>query len=141
MPRTCPPLAGKNSHSKNAPTGVQVRKHLLRIAGVDLLEIPGISASLAQIIISEVGTTLSQFETPKHFCSWLGLAPHNEITGGKVIRSSRLENHNRAGQALYAQFGFETVGRRPRYYLDNHEDALLMTLPGLDGLPAEEEMA
>ena len=28
-----------------------------------------------------------------------GLAPHNEITGGKVIRSRALKTHNRAGQA------------------------------------------
>ena len=48
---------------------------------------------------------------------------------------------NHAAQALYAGFDFEVVGRRPRYYLDNQEDALLMTLPRLDGLPAEEEMA
>lgn len=88
------------SHSKNAPKGVQVRKHLLRIAGVDLLAVNGISASLAQIILAEVGSDLHQFKDVKHFCSWLGLAPHNQITGGKVIASHRLKNHNRAGQAL-----------------------------------------
>jgi [ribosomal protein S18]-alanine N-acetyltransferase len=38
---------------------------------------------------------------------------------------------NIAAQDLYRQFGFEVVGRRPRYYQDNHEDALLMTLPVL----------
>jgi ribosomal-protein-alanine N-acetyltransferase len=35
---------------------------------------------------------------------------------------------NQAAQGLYHQFGFRVVGRRPRYYQDNHEDALLMTL-------------
>jgi ribosomal-protein-alanine N-acetyltransferase len=35
---------------------------------------------------------------------------------------------NQAAQALYHQFGFVVVGRRPRYYQDNQEDALLMTL-------------
>lgn len=39
---------------------------------------------------------------------------------------------NEAAQALYAAFGFEVVGVRPRYYRDNHEDALLMTLFQLD---------
>ncbi|MGE5027006.1 MAG: ribosomal protein S18-alanine N-acetyltransferase [Betaproteobacteria bacterium] len=38
---------------------------------------------------------------------------------------------NEAAQALYRKFGFEVVGRRPRYYQDNHEDALLMTLAPL----------
>lgn len=35
---------------------------------------------------------------------------------------------NEAAQALYAQFGFVTVGRRRRYYRDTGEDALLMDL-------------
>ncbi|MEW5830477.1 MAG: ribosomal protein S18-alanine N-acetyltransferase [Chloroflexota bacterium] len=34
---------------------------------------------------------------------------------------------NFPAQALYAEFGFEVVGRRPGYYKDNGEDALLMT--------------
>jgi len=38
----------------------------------------------------------------------------------------------RAGNAsaikLYADFGYEIVGRRPKYYQNNGEDALLMTL-------------
>ena len=94
------PKKRSSSHSKNAPQGVQVRKHLLRIAGVDLLEIPGISASLAQTILAEIGSDLHQFNHSKRFCSWLGLSPHNQITGGKVIASHRLNNHNRAGQAI-----------------------------------------
>ena len=39
---------------------------------------------------------------------------------------------NTAAQALYASFGFEIVGRRPRYYTDDGEDALIMTTPELD---------
>jgi ribosomal-protein-alanine N-acetyltransferase len=39
---------------------------------------------------------------------------------------------NAAAQNLYLQFGFEIVGRRPRYYQDNQEDALLMTLEKID---------
>lgn len=34
---------------------------------------------------------------------------------------------NQAAQKLYEGFGFEVVGRRPKYYQDNGEDALLMT--------------
>jgi ribosomal-protein-alanine N-acetyltransferase len=33
---------------------------------------------------------------------------------------------NLAAQNLYMEFGFTTVGVRPRYYLDNQEDALIM---------------
>lgn len=47
-----------------------------------------------------MGSSLIRFPSAKHFCSWLGLAPHNDISGGKVLRSYRLRNHNRAGQAF-----------------------------------------
>jgi ribosomal-protein-alanine N-acetyltransferase len=34
---------------------------------------------------------------------------------------------NKAAQALYGKFGFSTNGRRPNYYADPTEDALVMT--------------
>jgi transposase len=89
----------KNSNSKNQPT-YNVRAHLLRIVGVDLIDVIGVSESIAQTVISEIGTDLSRFPTSKHFCSWLGLAPHHDISGGKVLRSRILKVHNRAGQAI-----------------------------------------
>lgn len=39
---------------------------------------------------------------------------------------------NLVAQNLYQQFGFRVAGERPRYYQDNNEDALLMTLDQLD---------
>lgn len=33
---------------------------------------------------------------------------------------------------LYEELGFAEVGRRPHYYKDNNEDAVLMTLPALN---------
>ena len=36
---------------------------------------------------------------------------------------------------MYRKFGFEATGRRVRYYKDNGEDAILMTLESLDTLP------
>ncbi len=41
---------------------------------------------------------------------------------------------NAAAQALYEKYGFVVDGRRPRYYKDNFEDAILMSLTGLEGL-------
>lgn len=35
---------------------------------------------------------------------------------------------NAAAQSLYNKFGFEVIGERKRYYSDNREDALIMTL-------------
>jgi ribosomal-protein-alanine N-acetyltransferase len=41
---------------------------------------------------------------------------------------------NTAAQDMYRKHGFVVDGRRPRYYKDNHEDAVMMSL---DGLPEE----
>lgn len=41
---------------------------------------------------------------------------------------------NLAAQNLYRKYGFVVSGRRPAYYKDNGEDALLMTLENLDHL-------
>ena len=38
---------------------------------------------------------------------------------------------NVVAQRLYTSFGFVVVGRRPRYYSDNREDAYIMTLAPL----------
>ena len=35
---------------------------------------------------------------------------------------------NTAAQELYRKFGFDVIGERKRYYSDNREDALIMTL-------------
>lgn len=39
---------------------------------------------------------------------------------------------NTAAQHLYDSFRFAVVGRRPHYYKDNHEDALIMTAGSLN---------
>jgi len=48
-------------------------------------------------------------------------------------RSSFLEvrESNISAQELYRKFGYEASGRRPRYYKDNDEDAVLMNLASL----------
>jgi transposase len=93
------PPVKPGSTSKNQPA-YNVRAHLMRLTGVDLVAVTGISASLAQTILSEIGTDMSRFPTVKHFCSWLGLAPHNDISGGQVLRSRTLKVVNRATQAF-----------------------------------------
>jgi len=90
----------RNSHSKNAPKGGAIRRHLKRICGVDVTAIHGLGEVLAQEAVMETGTDMSKFPSVKHFCSWLGLAPKNEISGGKVLRSATLKTRNRAGQAF-----------------------------------------
>ena len=91
----------RNSHSKNKPKNAEsIRQHLKRISGVDLSIVHGFGVSLAQTVIMECGTDMSKFPSEKHFCSWLGLAPKHEISGGKVLKNKTLKTKNRAGQAF-----------------------------------------
>jgi transposase len=99
-----------NSHAKNAPA-FDVRGCLYRILGVDLTAIAGLEASSAQVLVSEIGTDMSKWPTEKHFASWLGLAPHNDISGGKVLRSKPLKGNRRAAQVL--RLAAQTLGRTP----------------------------
>ena len=106
-----PPLGPhrkRNSHSKNAPD-FDVRQKLYGVLGVDLTEVDGLDDSTAQVVLAEIGCDMSRWPTEKHFCSWLGLAPHNDITGGRVIRSRTLKVRNRAAQAL--RMAAQAVGR------------------------------
>jgi len=93
------PPAKRDSHSKNAPN-FNARAHYARLLGVDLVAVMGLSASSVQTIISEIGTDMERFATVKHFCAWLGLAPRNDISGGKVLRSRTQKVNNRATQAF-----------------------------------------
>lgn len=93
------PPAKPDSKTKNAPHP-QTRAQFARLLEVDLVAVMGLSASGVQTIIAEIGTDMTRFPSVKHFCSWLGLAPHNDISAGKVLRSRRLKVVNRATQAL-----------------------------------------
>jgi len=99
-----PPLPKKkqNTHSKNAPESArEIRQHLKRINGVDLSLVDGFGVSLAQTVTMEVGSDVGdKFPTEKNFCSWLGVAPKHEISGGKVLKNKTLKTKNRAGQAF-----------------------------------------
>jgi transposase len=93
------PPSKTDSHSKNAPS-FNARAHYARLLGVDLVAVMGLSSSSVQTIISEIGTDMSRFATVKHFAAWLGLAPRNDISGGKVLRSRTRKVTNRATQAF-----------------------------------------
>jgi [ribosomal protein S18]-alanine N-acetyltransferase len=51
---------------------------------------------------------------------------------GAVSSFLEVRASNFAAQAMYRKFGYEETGRRPRYYKDNGEDAILMTLEPLN---------
>lgn len=78
----------------------QRQRALWKVAGVDLTAITGVGLETALLIVSELGTDVSGFPTEKHFCSWLALAPNNQISGGNTLRKYRPQKANRLGQAF-----------------------------------------
>ena len=85
---------------KNEPH-FDIRSPLFCLAGgVDLTEAPGIGPYAALQLISEIGCDMSRWPSPAHFASWLTLAPHNKISGGKLLGSATQPSSNRAAKTL-----------------------------------------
>lgn len=89
----------EKGRSKNAPL-FNLKLHLIRITGVDLTMIPGIEASSALRIVSEIGFDLSRWKSSKQFASWLGLCPGNKVSGGKRLGGKSKRTSNYAASAL-----------------------------------------
>ena len=98
-PRSAPPKPRGGKPRKNQ-ANYDLATSLYQMVGVDLTQIDGIDALTAQVIITEVGMDMSQWPTAKHFASWLGLCPNNEVTGGKVKRRRTKKTDNRAANGL-----------------------------------------
>jgi transposase len=93
--------ARKAHRSKgNTPNVPGLGDELVRICGVDLTTIDGISLITAQTILAEIGTDMSRFPSEQAFVRWLGLTPCPDISGGKVIRMVRRKVQSPAAQAL-----------------------------------------
>jgi len=50
------------------------------------------------------------------------------IENGAHMATLEVRENNLVAQTLYRRFRFTVVGRRPRYYLDNQEDAVIMSV-------------
>ncbi len=60
---------------------------------------------------------------------------------GARLAYLEVRRSNQVAQRLYTRFGFAVVGERPRYYKDNNEDALLMTLDNIQPEKLEQFLA
>ncbi|NEP37594.1 IS110 family transposase [Moorena sp. SIO3B2] len=111
------PAAKKHNKVGNQPH-FDLQSDLYQLCGVDLTAIEGVSTLTVQTVISEIGLDMSVWPTAAKFARWLGLAPNNQITGGKVIKRGTSKVTNRATQALRmaAQSVYRSDGPIGRFY-------------------------
>jgi transposase len=78
----------------------EIRTPLHQLTGVDLTQIDALGPYSALRLLGEIGTDMSRWPTEKHFTSWLTLAPHNKISGGRLLSSKTQPSANRAAGIL-----------------------------------------
>jgi hypothetical protein len=84
------PAARRRQKPRANEPRFDLRAPLHQLSGVDLSQIDGIGPCHALRLPSEIGTDMSRWPTEKHFTSWLTLAPHNQVSGGRLL-SSRIQ--------------------------------------------------
>jgi transposase len=78
----------------------EIRSPLHHLTGVDLTQLDAIGPYGALRLLAEIGIDMSRWPTEKHFTSWLTLAPHNKISGGRLLSSKTQPSANRAAGIL-----------------------------------------
>jgi len=97
-----------------------------RSAGDEVLAYAFLHLAAAEVHLLKVAVTPAW--RGQGMASWL-LARCFDLCVAQGARSAHLEvrSSNIPAVELYRKLGFETVGRRPKYYSDTKEDALLMS--------------
>src|SRR3954469_20876422 len=94
-----PPRRRHRTDQVNA-LAFDVRAALFALLGKDITAIDGLGAYLSLKLIAECGDDLSSWPSAKHFTSWLGLAPSNKVSGGKMLSSRTRRSGGRAAALL-----------------------------------------
>jgi len=94
------PAARSRRKPRSNEPHFDVRTLLHQLSGADLSQIDGIGSYNALRLISEIGTDMSRWPTEHHFTSWATLAPHNKISGGRLLSSRTPPSANRAAAIL-----------------------------------------
>ena len=106
--------ARRRSRARNAPK-FDLRTALFKLCGVDLTAIDGIEVNTALKVLAEIGPDMSRFKSAKPFCSWLGLCPGTQVSGGQRLSGKTPLCAHRAARALKLAGG---VGLQRRGRLD-----------------------
>jgi transposase len=100
LTKPLPPAKKNRKRPRRNQARFDLRTKLYQMAGVDLTAIDGCNATTIQVVLSETGVDMSAWKTCRHFTSWLGLCPQNDVSGGKVLNSKTRKTKNRANTAL-----------------------------------------
>jgi transposase len=90
----------KNGKSSRNEPRFDLESELRRMTGVDLTRIDGVKANTVQTVITEAGLDMSRWQTERHFVSWIGLSPRNDLSGGKVLNRKTRKVVSRLATAL-----------------------------------------
>lgn len=94
-----PPARRRAKPRENEPR-FDLRTPLHQLTGVDLSQIDGIGPYNALRLIAEIGIDMTRWPTEQHFTSWLTVAPHNRVSGGRLLSSRTPPSANRAAVIL-----------------------------------------
>ncbi len=81
-------------------------------------ELPGISQLSAALIVSEIGTDMTIFESSKHLTSWAGLTPANNESAGKK-KSVRISKAGQFLKPLLVQCALASIRHKKEPYFTN----------------------
>jgi transposase len=95
-----PPPPGPKPRADRHDLSFNATAELYRLTGVDLTAIDGLQAHTALKVLSEIGLDMTRWPSAKHFGAWLGLAPNNRVSGGKILSRRTKPTANRAATAL-----------------------------------------
>lgn len=76
-----------------------------------LLTAPGVSHTVASIVIAEAGDDMTRFPTDSHIVSWVGLCPGNDESAGKK-RSSRTRQGNKWLKTILVQAAWAATRKK-----------------------------
>lgn len=79
-----------------------------------LTTIPGVSDTVAQCIVSEIGVDMSRFPTVGHAISWAGLCPRNDESAGKR-RSTRVRKSGAWIKTILVQAAWAAARKKDSY--------------------------
>jgi len=107
-PTPLPPARRRHTPHENQPR-FDLRTPLHQLTGADLSQVDGLGPYNGLRLVAEIGTDMARWPTEHHFTSWLTLAPHNKISGGRLLGSRTPRSANRAAAIL--RLAASTVGR------------------------------